>query len=462
MTLPKIGLLGLMQELYDAFMPGITERQEAYARDVAATLAGVAEVQFPRAAKNRQDVETIMHDFHAQGCDGIMIVNLVYGPGINLVRALRECRLPLLLANIQPTPQVTADWTMDELTWNQGVHGMQDTGNAVMRAGIQATIITDDFRSDDFRIQVGAWAAAARCAQALASMKIAGIGQMPGMGDILVDNQALLRRVGAQVDQLAVGEVVAAMDQVEDQVVSAIMAENATNFDIDPKLADSEHRYAARLQAAIHQVLQAGGYQGFSFYFNAPSEDGRIRMLPLMAASNLMAAGYGYAAEGDTTCATLVSAGHALAPDSHFTEMYAMDFQRDSALMSHMGEGNWRICRKDRKPKLVDRPLGIGGLDNPPTVVFQAEPGPATLTNLVATEDGGFRLLCASGEILDTEEMPSVEMPYFHFRPDSGIRDCCSNWLRAGGSHHQCLHRGDHHAAWQHLANILGLEFAVC
>ncbi|MFW5830506.1 MAG: L-fucose/L-arabinose isomerase family protein [Planctomycetota bacterium] len=461
MTLPKIGLLGLMQELYDAFMPGITERQEAYAREVAETLSGVADVVFPRAAKNRADVEQIMADFHRDGCDGIIIVNLVYGPGINLVRALRECRLPLLLANIQPTPRVTADWTMNELTWNQGVHGMQDTGNAVMRAGIRAAVVTDDFRAPGFIEEVGAWAAAAHTARAMASMRIAGIGQMPGMGDILSDPQQVLRVLGPQVDQVAVGRVVAAMETVSDAAVDAIMADNARHFDIDPKLRESEHRYAARMQAALQQVLEEGDYHGFSFYFNAPSEDGRLRMLPLMAASNLMAAGYGYAAEGDTNCATLVSAGHLLAPDANFTEMYAMDFERDTALMSHMGEGNWRIARKDRKPTLVDRPLGIGGLDNPPTVVFQGQPGPATLTNLVATNDGNFRLLCASGEIIDSEDMPAVEMPYFHFRPKNGIRSCCSDWLRAGGSHHQCIHLGDHTTAWRYLAEILGLEFVT-
>ncbi|MFW5846369.1 MAG: L-arabinose isomerase family protein, partial [Planctomycetota bacterium] len=410
----------------------------------------------------RADVERISADFHAGGCDGIIVVNLVYGPGLNLIGALRDCRLPLLLANIQPVRTVTADWDMNDLTYNQGVHGMQDTGNAVMRAGLRAAIVTDDFRSDGFRQEVGAWAAAARCARFLRSARIAGIGQMPGMGDILTDSQQMMRIIGPQIDQVAVGRVVSAMQQADEAAVRAVMDANAAHFQIDPELQEADHRYAATLQVAIRQVLDEEGYSGFSFYFNAPSEDGRIRMLPLMAASNLMAAGFGYAAEGDTTCTTLVTAGHALAPDAHFTEMYAMDFERDSALMSHMGEGNWKVARRDRPIRLVDRPLGIGGMDNPPTVVFMAQPGPATLTNLVATPDGSYRLLCATGEILDSEEMPHVEMPYFHFAPHSGIRSCCTQWLRSGGSHHQSLHLGDTSAHWRHLAEILGIEFVIC
>ncbi|MBP0652003.1 arabinose isomerase, partial [Mycobacterium tuberculosis] len=80
-------------------------------------------------------------------------------------------------------------------------------------------------------------------------------------------------------------------------------------------------------------------------------------------------------------------------------EMYAMDFELDAALQSHMGEGNWKIARKDKKPKLIDRFLGIGGLDNPPTVLFQGEPGPATLVSLVSLGADKYRLVVSQGTI---------------------------------------------------------------
>ena len=40
---PRIGLLGIMQALYDDMLPGITERQAAYARELGDALAGVAD-----------------------------------------------------------------------------------------------------------------------------------------------------------------------------------------------------------------------------------------------------------------------------------------------------------------------------------------------------------------------------------------------------------------------------------
>ena len=115
-----------------------------------------------------------------------------------------------------------------------------------------------------------------------------------------------------------------------------------------------------------------------------------------------MARGLGFAGEGDALTAALVAAGHELLGDAHFTEMYAMDFPSDSILMSHMGEGNWRVARTDRKPRLIKRPLGIGGLADPPTILFQYQPGPATLATLLSIGGDRFRLIVAEGEVLDT------------------------------------------------------------
>jgi L-arabinose isomerase len=174
-----------------------------------------------------------------------------------------------------------------------------------------------------------------------------------------------------------------------------------------------------------------------------------------------MAKGYGYGAEGDALTAALMSAASTVAGETQFTEMYAMDFPSDSILMSHMGEGNWRLARDDRPVRLIKRPLGIGGLDDPPTFLFQYATGPATLATLVALGGERFRLLVAEGEVLDTDELPQLEMPYGQFRPDSGVRACMDAWLRLGGPHHQALNRGRQAHAWRTFSELAGLEFAV-
>ena len=456
---PRIGLLGIMQELYDHTFPEITNIQETYARKVVAELSSHLEVTFPGAARNREDVERYVRMFNQEQYDGIMIVMLTYGPGLRTVRAFRENNLPVLLANIQPEPVVGKDWNMSHLTFNQGVHGAQDTAHALGRNEVPFSVVTDDFRSESFKTYVTDWSRAAMAVQDMKQLRVAIWGQMPGMADILHDPVDFMKTMGPQVDHVSLGEIHRLMESVTELDIEQAMQEDRQNFDIDPKLSRQSHAYACRLQVAIERFLTTQGYGAWSIYFDEIGLDGRFKQIHMLAASNLMAKGYGYAAEGDINQASLMAAGFRIAPNAHFTEMYAMDFERNSSLQSHMGEGNWKIARSDRKPRLIDRPLGIGGLDNPPTVLFQAQPGPATIASMVTLKNNRYRLITSQGEILDTEEMPQLEMPYFHYRPHNGVRTCLDNWLKNGGPHHQVMHLGDTRRRWKIFAELLGMEY---
>ena len=457
---PRIGILGIMQDLYDDMIPGIARRQERYAAELADSLAGVGEFIPGKVVKYREDAERVMREFENSELDGVLVVMLTYGPAMRVARLLSESRLPICLANIQPEPAVTPAWDMADMTYNQGVHGAQDTANAMVRAGKRFAVLTDDWRGETFRADVGRWARAAAAVTAWRSLKVALVGYaMNDMGDIRVDESALVRSLGPQIRAVAPGEVYRGMLAVTDAQVADVIAFEDARFEIDPALSAGERADHARMQVAIKAILDRGGYGAYTAHFDAIGEDGRFARLPLAAASTLMAQGYGYAAEGDVLTACLVSAGHTLIGDAHFTEMYAMDFPSDSVLMSHMGEGNWKIARTDRPVRLIKRPLGIGRLDDPPTFLFQYQPGPATLATLVSLEGERFRLVVAEGENLDSQELPALEMPYGQFRPASGLRECLNGWLAAGGPHHEVMNLGHHAAAWRVFCELADVEF---
>ena len=456
---PRIGLLGIMQELYDDMVPGITERQAAYAADVAAALGAVADVEFIRPARNRQDVEDVTGELLGRGVDGLMIVMLTYGPAMRTVPALLRAHVPLLLANIQPERSITAAWTMDDLTYNQGIHGAQDQANALLRAQIPFSVLTGDWRSERFAAGFEDWARAARAVTALKRTRIALLGYpMNGMGDILPDPNALLRRLGVAVVAEDLGGLIGRIDAVDESAVAALVASHTERFEVAADLPRENHAYAARIELAIRGLLEERGYAGFTFHFDSLGGDGRFRQLPLLGASDLMADGYGFAAEGDVNTATLMCAAQTMSGDAHFSELYAMDWELDSVLVSHMGEGNWRIARSDRPVRLIDRPLGIGRLDNPPTPVFMAEPGLATTAALVQLDGEYMRLVVGYGDVLDTPELPKVEMHHFHFRPEAGMEQFMDRWLQLGAPHHFVTNLGDHRPRWRAFAEQLELE----
>ena len=457
---PRIGILGIMQDLYDEMIPGIAVRQEGYAAELAASLSSVGEFIPSKAIKYREDAERTMREFEQSDLDGVLVVMLTYGPAMRVARLLAESRLPICLANIQPEPAVTAAWDMADMTYNQGVHGAQDTANAMVRAGRKFCVLTDDWKAESFRSDVGRWARASAAVTRLQSLKVAIFGYaMNDMGDIRVDESALIRSLGPEILAVAPGDLYRGMQAASDQAIAEVIADEDAQFEIDPRLSKEERHDHARMQVAIEQLLIERGFGAYSAHFDAIGEDGRFTSLPLAAASTLMAKGYGYGAEGDVLTACLVTAGHELIGNAHFTEMYAMDFPSDSVLMSHMGEGNWKIARADRPVRLIKRPLGIGRLADPPTFLFQYQPGPATLASLVSLGGERFRLVVAEGENLDSPPLPALEMPYGQFRPDTGVRACLNAWLAAGGPHHEVMNLGTHAASWKVFCELAGIEF---
>lgn len=456
---PRIGLLGLMTDGYEPTFPGITERQNNFARKVAASLADVADVEYAGAGLNRGSIESIVRQYNDQKLDGILITLLTYSQGSWLIRALQDNRLPIAVAVIQQDRTVGVDWEELDLTVNQGLHGAQDCCNAIARMGLKCQYFAGDWETPRFRAFVEDFAKTSATLQFLRRMRVAVVGKMSGMNDILADEMSVFKTIGPEYVHEHLGTIYRLMETTTKAEIDARIAQEREIFEVDPKLGYDSHAYAVRFYLGIRKFLEEGGYDAITIHFDAVSHDGRFKQLPLMAASHLMAEGYGYAAEGDSLCAAMVAAAHSLGDgNANFTEMYTMDFERNGIIFCHAGESNWATTIKGRKPQLIDRFLGEGGLENPPTPRFLPQPGPATLTSLTPVNGDKFRLIVANGEILHEDGIPRCEMPYFFWRPDSGIEPCVEGWLKNGGTHHEVINLGNLTSRWLMLADYLGIE----
>lgn len=452
---PRIGVLGLLLDAYKPLFPGIQEQQEDYLNGVLADFSDVADFTFPGAATTRDAVETTVRGFNAGGLDGVIVVMLSYAPGQHVVRALADSRLPLALVLIQPEERTRPDVTERDLTVNQGIHGAQDVANSLLRAGIPLEIYAGSRTDGRLARFLADFAVAARTITDARSMRVGAIGALTGMGDIIVDEMALFRAIGPQVCHDAVGEVYRRCEAVDAAAVAALAARDRRHFDVDERLDAEAHSYAVRLYLGIKAWLDDNGYAGYTAHYEDFGSDGRFAQLPLLAASHLLADGYGYAAEGDVMAATLVTILGRLVGEVNFTEMYMFDLERDAILFCHAGEGNWATAAG--RPRIIDRVLTEGGLGNPPTPIFTPRPGRATIASLVHLGADRFRLVRASGDLLPQVDLPHCDMPSFFFHPDAGAETLAAEWMRAGGAHHQAVVLGDHGdrlALWCRLAGI--------
>ena len=73
--------------------------------------------------------------------------------------------------------------------------------------------------------------------------------------------------------------------------IDAALAEEDERFEIDPALSDEEREDHIRMQIALERILRERGCGAYSTHFDAIAEDGRFARLPMAAASTLMAQG---------------------------------------------------------------------------------------------------------------------------------------------------------------------------
>ncbi|MGQ9682012.1 MAG: L-fucose/L-arabinose isomerase family protein [Anaerolineae bacterium] len=460
---PQVGLLGLMLESYDSALPELRVHGEAFAGQLVANMSPFAQVHWPGMCNTRTAIQGTIEAFEQQGVDLVLVVMLTYATSLTALPALRRTKLPLLIFNTQAARSVPQDAPPSILAENHGMHGVQDLANVLLRAGRSFALLTGHWQDPDTLAELQRWCDAARVARALSRCRIGLLGYpMQDMGDFGIDETALLAQVGAQSVHIPFSMVARLAQQAPPPAIANMVVEDHARFDVDPGLSCAEHEAALRLEWALRQVVAAWELNGLAVHFQAVDEDGRLETLPFLAASKMLADGLAYGGEGDVTSAVAVALMQALAGRANFTEMFTMDFDEQAIVMSHMGEGNWQMARRDRPVRLVRNAFPMASLCYAPAALsFALEPGHVTLASLTTGPEGRLRLVVGEGDILDFLPFQGAANPQYKLMPAGGLRRFLTGFSLAGGSHHQALAYGSHTQALQCLASLLGIECIV-
>jgi L-arabinose isomerase len=178
-----------------------------------------------------------------------------------------------------------------------------------------------------------------------------------------------------------------------------------------------------------------------------------------------MAAGYGYAGEGDWKTSAMVRTLKVMASGldggNSFMEDYTYHFNPANNLVlgSHMLE----ICPSiaEGQPSCEIHPLGIGGKEDPVRLVFNAPAGPAINVSLVDMGNR-FRLLVNEVEaVAAQEELPKLPVARVLWKPAPDMHTGCAAWLYAGGAHHTVFSQNLTTDHIETFAEMAGVELVV-
>jgi len=449
-------------------------RVDEHSREIAAALDGdgtipVRVVHTPVMTSPESIRRLCLEASAAPDCAGLIAWMHTFSPAKMWIGGLSALTKPLLHLHTQYNRDLPwAEIDMDFMNLNQSAHGDREFGHLATRMQLRRKTVAGHWRDPSVVERIALWSRAACGWHEAQRLAVARFGD--NMRQVAVtegDKVEAQLRLGIAVNGYGVGELVDAVAAVEDAAVDRLVGEYEQAYDVAPPLREGGERReslreAARIEAGLRALLEAGGFSAFTDTF----EDLHgLEQLPGIAVQRLMADGYGFGAEGDWKTAALLrilkvmSTG--LDGGTSFMEDYTYDLDPDdpTILGAHMLE----VCPSIAagRPSCEIHPLSIGGKADPVRLVFTAAPGPAFVVSLV---DLGDRLRLVANEVevvTPDEDLPRLPVARALWRPKPSLATAAEAWLTAGGAHHTVLCSALGIEALEDLAEIAGLELIV-
>jgi L-arabinose isomerase len=459
---PRVGILALTLELYEQLVPGLRSQREQWVRDaVLPRLQSHADVQFDRAVFRREDIERTVAAYEAGGADVLLVLCLTYSPSQLALPALQRTRLPILVWNTQELLSVDERFDTARMIDNHGVHGTQDLCSVLVRSGVPFEYFTSHPSEPQSERQLADFFVAASAVAGLRRVRVGLMGYpFPGMGDFAVDTTHVAATLGCRWTSLAVEQYITRAAAAPPDVITSLVAEYRQAYAVARDVTSEDLELTARAEQALRSLVAEQQLDALSYQFLAFGEDERTMTLPFVAASQLMADGVGFAGEGDLVGAVGTWLLGRLQRPASFSEIFTIDFAGNALFMSHMGEVNVAMARRDRPVPLVARPQPIARTRGRQlALVASLEPGPATLCALTQGPAGRWRLIASRVRIEDYGPLPEFCVPHFKIAPPGDVRDWLTAYAKAGGPHHHAICFGDATRRIRAAARLLGAEY---
>ena len=457
------------QHLYG---PEAIEQVGAHSREIAAYLDSVAaippEIVYKPVLTTAEEIYNICSEANTNAqCLGVIAWMHTFSPAKNWIAGLTALQKPLLHLHTQYNRDIPwSEIDMDFMNLNQAAHGDREFGFMMSRLRLRRKVVVGHWRDETVQGQVGVWARAAAAWAETQNLKVARFGDnMRAVAVTEGDKVAAQVQFGYQVNGYGIGDLAAVVDQVSDAEIDALAAEYEATYQVsaDLRTGGARHdsiREAARIEIGLTQFLQDGDFGAFTTTF----EDLHgLAQLPGLSVQRLMAAGYGFGAEGDWKTAALLRALKVMAEGldggTSFMEDYTYHFHPDN--MAVLGAHMLEVCPSIAvgQPSLEVHPLGIGGKADPARLVFNTPAGAALNASLVDMGDR-FRMIVNTVDVIEPEApLPKLPVARALWRPQPNLQVGAAAWIYAGGAHHTVFSQALNAEHIYDFSEMAGVEY---
>lgn len=425
-------------------------------------------VVFKPVMKTPDEITQLCIDANSTAnCIGLITWCHTFSPSKMWINGLKILQKPLLHLHTQYNRDIPwSEIDMDYMNLNQAAHGDREHGFIMSRMRLNRKVVVGHWQEADVVQRIAVWTRAAAALYDMRHTKIARFGD--NMREVAVtegDKVEAQIKLGLSVNGYGVGDLVKTINEVTDNEINNMVKEYLDSYELSSEfnIGGKWHeniRYQAKIEVGMKRFLEAGSFNAFTTTF----EDlhGLVQ-LPGLAVQRLMAAGYGFGAEGDWKHAAMVRAmkvmSIGLKGGTSFMEDYT--YHLDPAGMKVLGAHMLEVCPSiaQGKPKLEVHPLGIGGKEDPARLIFNVPSGPAINASLIDMGNR-FRIIVNSVDcVVPNAELPKLPVARALWTPQPNLKIGAAAWIYAGGAHHTSFSQSIDAEYIEDFAEMAGIEF---
>ena len=465
-TRARIGVfsiaLGAYLPQFPSLVPEFESQYEAFKRNIPETV----DLIDGGMVTTKEQAMAAGDKFRSADVDLVILQLLTYATSYNMLPAVRDLDVPVVLVNVQKKKAPDYENT-DIPTWLGTLYACGAVGEMVAdleRAGKRHAVITGVVEGGDPQVQaeIEDWCRAAQVRRRFRDTNLAQIGRpYPGMMDLYIDETNLYHRMFLYTKQFDWEKMWAIADHMEDESLIRSKARDIlATFDVEGGATEETVWEMARYVVAFEQwvkeekiALVASHYDGF-----AQGKAGVLDSMLIPAFSMLIRDGVACAVEGDIKVAMAMSILKTISGTGQLSEMYSIDFEKDICIIGHSGSGDADISEKKPTMKIV--PVFHGKTGGGYLTQFYPKLGPVTYLGITQDADGHYKFVVAEG-INEPGPIFTFGDTNMRMRFACGAREFCNRWSEAGPTHHMAAASGRHIDTILKVAKIFNIPVDI-
>ncbi|MBQ4300429.1 MAG: arabinose isomerase [Lachnospiraceae bacterium] len=466
-TKARVGVFAIALGAYLPQFPSLVPEFEGQYEAFKKTLPDTVEIIDGGIVTTKEQAMVAGDKFRAADVDLVFLQMLTYATSYNMLPAIRDLDVPVVLVNVQKLK--APDYANTDIPkWLGELYACGAVGEAVAdleRAGKRHAVITGVVEGGDPYVaaEIEDWCKAAQVRRRFRDTNIAQIGRpYPGMMDLYIDETNLYNRMFLYTKQFDWEKMWAIADDITDEAAIRAKAEDILDrFDIEGGATVETVWDMAKYVVAFEKWVQdeklgliASHYDGF-----AQGKAGTLDSMLIPAFSMLIKQGTACAVEGDMKVAMAMSICKTIAGTGQLSEMYSIDFNEDICIIGHSGSGDADIS-KTKKPTMKIVPVFHGKTGGGYLTQFYPPTGDVTYLAITQDKDGNFKFVVAEGV---NEDGPIFTFGDTNMRTrfSIGAREFCNRWSEAGPTHHMAAAAGRHIDTILKVAKILNVPCEI-